>query len=852
MERLGGTCEIVEAKEELITESSMNEKVRKYSMPRQGRVYSIEDDINQLFDSVNIKSTVKAEVLQRNPMKRPIRVNPPRASGVGASESLNLKQALRGLSISHASEMAAVKKRSLKAAGSSRVSDLGTMKQLGERAVVEANGASLSTNEGERNLIEVSFPGKIMANISKMMPDSFEVSAQDSLEKSIPSPQPLAEAPSTSTKMARMPSTDKILPLPAEPASEKSNAELVGERNLKLRVTLHGVRKIRNVLQADDVSSSKANASGESAHPIKVQADILDSEPCPASSGVDKTKSTRSGSPCLSNPLSRKKKFSMSEAKRESNTAHSTSHAAKGTVDSDLPHNSRTGKLVSKDSKVSLKHGCETSVNITGAVNSEIANVEISSSVGKASVNQTFGSAVKGTSTNIIAKVNDRSRSRDNGEFSYSSKGSIGEYSSSTSEESSASGSSRCCSRPHMSKDMRWDSIHDVQRQHGFLSLKHFKLLRRLGSGDIGTVYLAELVDSNCLFALKVMDNEFLARRKKLMRVQMEREILQMLDHPFLPTLYAHFTTDKLSCLVMEYCPGGDLHVIRQKQPNRCFSEQAARFYIAEVLLALEYLHMVGVVYRDLKPENLLVREDGHIMLTDFDLSLRCAVNPTLLRSSSPVTDPTKKMSSNFCSESSCIDPFCLQPSCQLSCFSPRLLTTSSRTRKPKSDQAAQITPLPQLVVEPTDARSNSFVGTHEYLAPEIIKGEGHGSAVDWWTYGIFLYELLYGKTPFKGATNEETLANVVSLPLKFPAFPLVSFYAKDLIRGLLIKQPENRLGFVRGAAEIKQHPFFEGLNWALIRCAVPPERPRVRDIPQGLSSSKSENSSKHIEFELF
>uniref|UniRef100_A0A7C9ER07 non-specific serine/threonine protein kinase n=1 Tax=Opuntia streptacantha TaxID=393608 RepID=A0A7C9ER07_OPUST len=541
----------------------------------------------------------------------------------------------------------------------------------------------------------------------------------------------------------------------------------------------------------------------------------------------------------------------MTEAKRESNTSCSTSHAAKGTCDTCLPHNLSTGKLASRGSGVSLEHGCKTNVNISGAANSEITSIELSSSVGKASANQTFVSEIKGTSSNIIAKVNETSRSRDKGEFSHSSKSSIGEYSS-TSEESSASGSSRCCSRPHMSKDMRWESIHNVQRQHGFLGLKHFRLLRRLGSGDIGTVYLAELVGTNCLFALKVMDNEFLARRKKLMRAQMEREILQMLDHPFLPTLYAHFATDKLSCLVMEYCPGGDLHVIRQKQPNRCFSEQAARFYIAEVLLALEYLHMLGVVYRDLKPENILVREDGHIMLTDFDLSLRCAVNPTLLRSSSPLTDPTRKMSSNFCSASNCIDPFCLQPSCQVSCFSPRLLTTSSRTRKPKSDQAAQIIPLPQLVVEPTDARSNSFVGTHEYLAPEIIKGEGHGSAVDWWTYGIFLYELFYGKTPFKGATNEETLANVVSQSLRFPAFPLVSFYAKDLIKGLLTKQPENRLGFVRGAAEIKQHPFFEGLNWALIRCAVPPERPRFRDTPLGLSSSKSENSSEHIEFELF
>jgi serine/threonine protein kinase len=100
---------------------------------------------------------------------------------------------------------------------------------------------------------------------------------------------------------------------------------------------------------------------------------------------------------------------------------------------------------------------------------------------------------------------------------------------------------------------------------------------RKIGSGDIGTVYLAELIGTSCLFALKVMDNEFLASRKKTFRVQTEREILQMLDHPFLPTLYSYINTDKLTCLVMEYCPGGDLHVLRQKQTYKSFSEQAAR-----------------------------------------------------------------------------------------------------------------------------------------------------------------------------------------------------------------------------------------------------------------------------------
>jgi serine/threonine protein kinase len=108
--------------------------------------------------------------------------------------------------------------------------------------------------------------------------------------------------------------------------------------------------------------------------------------------------------------------------------------------------------------------------------------------------------------------------------------------------------------------------------------LKHFKLIKKLGCGDIGSVYLAELTGTNCLFALKVMDNDYLATRKKMSRALTERKILQMLDHPFLPTLYAHFVSDKLSCLVMEYCPGGDLHVLRQKQSGRSFSEPAARY----------------------------------------------------------------------------------------------------------------------------------------------------------------------------------------------------------------------------------------------------------------------------------
>ncbi|XP_047972735.1 serine/threonine-protein kinase D6PK-like isoform X1 [Salvia hispanica] len=477
-----------------------------------------------------------------------------------------------------------------------------------------------------------------------------------------------------------------------------------------------------------------------------------------------------------------------------------------------------------------------------------------------------LGSVKVSDGTNSLAKTSGSTKVSERAEFIESGKSSIcrGSTSSDVSDESTCSSFSSSINKPHKANDVRWEAIQAVRFRDGALGLNHFRLLKRLGCGDIGSVYLAELSGTKCYFAMKVMDKASLASRKKLVRAQTEREILQSLDHPFLPTLYTHFDTDKFSCLLMEVCPGGDLHTLRQRQPGKHFSEQAAKFYVAEVLLALEYLHMLGIVYRDLKPENVLVRDDGHIMLSDFDLSLRCAVSPTLVKTSSITSDPQNK-NSTYCAQPACIEPACIQPSCVLPtmCFSPRLFSSKSKKdRKPKNDIGNQVSPLPELIAEPTNARSMSFVGTHEYLAPEIIKGEGHGSPVDWWTFGIFLYELLFAKTPFKGSGNRATLFNVVGQPLRFPESPVVSFAARDLIRGLLVKEPQHRLGYKRGATEIKQHPFFEGVNWALIRCASPPDVPKPVDYEQmplptndktpTSVAATDQKSDKYLEFDFF
>ncbi|KAL1802373.1 hypothetical protein ACET3Z_031020 [Daucus carota] len=443
--------------------------------------------------------------------------------------------------------------------------------------------------------------------------------------------------------------------------------------------------------------------------------------------------------------------------------------------------------------------------------------------------------------------------------------------SSGLSDESNWSNFTGSAGKPHKGNDSRWKAILAIRSRDGILGMSHFRLLKRLGCGDIGSVYLSELSGTRSYFAMKVMDKASLASRKKLTRAQTERDILQLLDHPFLPTLYTHFETDRFSCLVMEYCPGGDLHTLRQRQPGKHFSEYAARFYAAEVLLALEYLHMLGVVYRDLKPENVLVRDDGHIMLSDFDLSLRCTVSPTLIRTSAFDSDFSRRGSGGaFCAQPTCMEPSkaCIQPAC----FLPRIFSKRNKIsgQKARAETGLKTSRLPELLAEPTAARSMSFVGTHEYLAPEIIKGEGHGSAVDWWTFGIFIHELLYGKTPFKGAGNRATLFNVVGQQLRFPDSPPTSYASRDLIRGLLVKEPQNRLGVKRGATEIKQHPFFEGVNWALIRCSTPPEVPRIpteAELPATFgagdpiavgSSSKRmvgadiKSGGKYLDFEFF
>ncbi|KAK9896032.1 Pkinase-domain-containing protein [Cystobasidium minutum MCA 4210] len=300
-----------------------------------------------------------------------------------------------------------------------------------------------------------------------------------------------------------------------------------------------------------------------------------------------------------------------------------------------------------------------------------------------------------------------------------------------------------------------------------------FQKIKLLGKGDVGKVYLVREKKTDKLFAMKVLSKREMIKRNKIKRALAEQEILATSNHPFIVTLYHSFQSESHLYFCMEYCMGGEFFRALQTRPNKCLPEEDARFYAAEVIAALEYLHLMGFIYRDLKPENILLHQSGHIMLSDFDLSKQ--------------------------TETGSVAPAGVK----------------------------QITPNGNWVVDTrsviADFRTNSFVGTEEYISPEVIKGCGHSSAVDWWCVGILTYEMMFGTTPFKGPNRHATFSNVLRNEVGFPDQPSISQLAKHIIRKLLIKDENKRLGSQSGASEVKSHKWFAPITWGLLRNTRPP-----------------------------
>ncbi|KAF4084002.1 hypothetical protein AMELA_G00123790 [Ameiurus melas] len=296
------------------------------------------------------------------------------------------------------------------------------------------------------------------------------------------------------------------------------------------------------------------------------------------------------------------------------------------------------------------------------------------------------------------------------------------------------------------------------------VGIENFELLKVLGTGAYGKVFLVRKVsghDSDKLYAMKVLKKATIVQKAKTAEhTRTERQVLEHIrQSPFLVTLHYAFQTDTKLHLILDYVNGGELftHLVQRVH----FKEQEVALYSGEIVLALEHLHQLGVVYRDLKLENILLDSIGHIVLTDFGLSK-------------------------------------------------------------EFDELE---------------RAYSVCGTIEYMAPEIVEGgeSGHDKAVDWWSLGVLMYELMTGGSPFTVDGDENSHSDIAKRILKKdPPYPKdMGPLAKDIIQRLLIKDPKKRLGSgLSGAQDVKSHPFYQKMNWEdLAAKKVPaPFTPVIRD----------------------
>lgn len=290
------------------------------------------------------------------------------------------------------------------------------------------------------------------------------------------------------------------------------------------------------------------------------------------------------------------------------------------------------------------------------------------------------------------------------------------------------------------------------------MTADNFEPLTCLGKGSYGTVLLVRERATGRLYAQKQFRKATLTVHKKLIeQTKTERAILESVNrHPFVVKLFYAFQDHEKLYLILEYAQGGEL--FHHLAAERMFSEGTAAFYMAEMVLALDHLHRtVGVVYRDLKPENCLLDSEGHLLLTDFGLS-KVAVDE--------------------------------------------------------------------------DATCHSFLGTVEYMAPEVIAGSEYGMAVDWWSLGALGFDLLTGSPPFTGNNNAKIQEKIVKQKLVLPYF--LSPDAKDLLIRLLRKEPKKRLGsnMPKDMQTIKAHRFFQKINWKKLetRELEPPIQPLITD----------------------
>ena len=332
----------------------------------------------------------------------------------------------------------------------------------------------------------------------------------------------------------------------------------------------------------------------------------------------------------------------------------------------------------------------------------------------------------------------------------------------------------------------------NLRKKRQKISIFDFVPIKIIGKGAFGEVRVCKYIPTGDLVAIKKMKKEEMHKKNQVLHVRAERDALSEAKNQWIVELKFSFQDQKFLYLGMEYLPGGDLMTLLMAKD--ILPEQDAKFYAAEMVLAIESVHDMGYIHRDLKPDNVLIDKDGHIKLSDFGLSKKLEV----------FLDKNNKFFNNN--------------------------TQDSKHNNSKLSYSEQFRQFKNLKSKKRRQKAFSTVGTPDYIAPEVFKQKGYGQEIDWWSLGVIMFEMMIGYPPFYSDSSTETCKKILDWEnnLEIRDEVNISKDAVDILKKL-INNPEKRLG-KNGANEVKQHPFFKDVDWKHIKeTMIPPFIPELK-----------------------